>query len=61
MGENINMIGKTARKYLQESYAAMVSTIQSEWIFLQRVTWDTDAFSGMEETIEETVFRVFFF
>ena len=38
--KNINMIRKTAGKYPQYSYAAVICAIQSEWIFLQRVTWD---------------------
>ena len=30
----------------------MLHAIQSEWIFLQRVTWDTgDAFEGVEQII----------
>ena len=33
--KNINTIIKTAGKYTQESYAAVVRAIQSEWIFLQ--------------------------
>ena len=39
--KNISMIRKTAGKYTQESYAAVVRAIQSKWIFIQRVTWDT--------------------
>ena len=34
----INTINKTAVKYPQESYSTVVCAIQSEWIFLQRVT-----------------------
>ena len=46
--DNINTISKTAGKYPQVSYAAVVSEIQSEWIFLQRVTWYTGgAFAGV--------------
>ena len=40
-GKNINTISETAEKYPQESYAVVVRVIQLEWIFLQRVTWDT--------------------
>ena len=36
--KNSNMISERAGKYPQESYAAVVRSIQSEWIFLQRVT-----------------------
>ena len=47
--KNINVISKVAWKYPQKSYAAVVPTIQSELIFLQRVTSDTgDTFAGME-------------
>ena len=46
--KNINTIRKTAEKYLQGSYAGVVRDIQSEWIFLQHVTWDTgDSFAGV--------------
>ena len=38
--QNIWTIRKTAGKYPQERYAAMVCVIQSEWIFLQRLTMD---------------------
>ena len=45
---NINTIRKPAGKYPQESYSAVVRAIQPEWIFLQRVTWDTgDFFAGV--------------
>ena len=43
--KNINTISKTAEKYPQESYPVVVRAIQSEWIFLQRFTWDTGACS----------------
>ena len=60
--ENINTISKTAGKYPQDSYAAVVRTIQSEWIFLQRITWDTgDAFTGVEKMIQETFLPHLFF
>ena len=36
--QNISTISKTAGKYPQESYAAVVRVVQPEWIFLQRVT-----------------------
>ena len=35
---NINTVSKTTEKYLQESYAAVLLVIQSEWIFLQHIT-----------------------
>ena len=38
--KDIKTISKTAGKYPQESYAALVRAIQSEWIFISRVTWD---------------------
>ena len=50
--KNIIMIRETAGKYPQESYAAVVHANQSEWIILQRATWDTgDAFVGVEKMI----------
>ena len=40
----------------------MVRAIQSEWIFLQCVTWDTrDAFVGVEKMIQETFLPRLFF
>ena len=36
--KNVNTISKTVGKYPQESYAAVVCAIQSEWILLQRVS-----------------------
>ena len=60
--KNINTISKTAGKFPQESYAAVVHEIQSEWIFLQRVTWDMgDAFTGVEKMIRETFLPCLFF
>ena len=60
--KNINTIRKTVGKYPQESYAAVVPTIQSEWIFLQRVTWDTgDLFAGVEKMIRKTFSPRLFF
>ena len=59
---NISTIRKTAGKYPQDSYTAVVRTIQSEWIFLQHVTWDTwDAFAGVEKIIRETFLPRLFF
>ena len=55
-------ISETVGKYPQESYAAVVRTIQSEWIFLQRVTWDTgDTFAGLDKVVQETFFPCLFF
>ena len=60
--KNINTISKTAGKYPQGSYSAVLRAIQSEWIFLQFVTWDTgDAFAGVEKMIQETFFPRLFF
>ena len=53
--KKIGMISKTTGKYPQESYATVARMIQSEWIFLQRVTWDTgDVFVLVEKIIGET-------
>ena len=44
---NINIIRETTGKHPQNIYTAMVRTIQSEWLFLQRITWETgDLFAG---------------
>ena len=60
--KNINTISKTAGKYPQESCAAVVRAIQSEYIFLQRVTCDTGgAFAGVEKMIRETFLPRLFF
>ena len=46
--KNTKNIRKTAGKYTQESYAAVVRAIQSEWIFLQCITWGTgDSIAGV--------------
>ena len=61
-GNNINTVRKTAGKYPQESYAAVVHVIQSELIFLQCVTWDAgDSFAGVEKNICETFLPRLFF
>ena len=40
----------------------MVRVIQSEWIFLQRITWDTgDAFAGVDKMIREQILPPLFF
>ena len=55
-------IRKTAWKYPQEIYATVVRAIQSEWIFLKRVTNNTgDAFSGEGKMIQETILPFLFF
>ena len=60
--KNINKISKTAGKYPQEIYSAVVYAIQSEWIFLQYVTWYTgDVFAGVEKMIWETFLTCIFF
>ena len=59
---NISTISKTAGKYPQDSYAVVVRAIQSEWICIQRVPWDTgDAFAGVEIIIQETFLPRLFF
>ena len=60
--ENISTISESPGKYPQDSYATVVHAIQSEWIFLQHVTWDTgDALLGVENMIQETFLpRIFF-
>ena len=56
------MVRETAVKYPQESYATVVRVIQSEWIFLQRVTWDTgDLLVGLGKMIRETFLPRLFF
>ena len=58
----IFMISKIAGKYPNESYAAVACVIQSEGIFIQRVTWDTgDAFAGVEKMLWETFLPHLFF
>ena len=60
--KNINTISETIGKYPQESYAAVVHVIQSEWIFFQRVIWDTGyAFSEVDKMIRETFLSRLFF
>ena len=49
---NIGTISKTKGKYPQDSYDAVVRAIQSEWIFLQRLTWYMGgAFAGVKKMI----------
>ena len=56
------MISETMGKYPQESYNAVVRAIQSECIFLQRVTMDTgDAVAGVEKIIPETFLPLILF
>ena len=60
--KNINTIRKTAGKYPQESYSAVVCAIQSEWIFIQCLTWYTgNLFAGVEKMIRETFLPRLFF
>ena len=59
---NIRTIRETAGKYPQESCAAVAHAIQSEWIFLQRVTWYTgDMFARVDKTIQENFLPRLFF
>ena len=53
---NITKIIKTAVKYPQESYAAVVCANQWEWIFLQRVTKNIgDVLTGVAKLLWENV------
>ena len=54
---NITNTRKTAVKDPQESYAAVVCANQWEWVFLQRVTKNTeDEFTSVEKILWETLF-----
>ena len=58
----INTFRTTTGKYSQESYDAVVRTVQSEWTFLQHVTWDMgDAFVGVEKIIRGNVLSCLLF
>ena len=53
---------KVVEKYPKEIYAAVVRAIQSGWIFLQHITWDTgELFAGVEKLIRETFLPRLFF
>ena len=55
-------MSKTAVEYPQDSYSTVVRVIQSEWIFLQRVTWDMgDTFTGVEKIVCENFLPHLFF
>ena len=57
--KNIGTISKTAGKYTHESYAMMERTIQSEWIFMQCVSWDMgNAFAGVEDKLWKTFLTI---
>ena len=59
---NISTMSKTAVEYPQDSYSTVVRVIQSEWIFLQRVTWDMgDTFTGVEKIVCENFLPHLFF
>ena len=59
---NIRVITKTEGKYPQESYTIVVRAIQSEWIFLQRVTKYMEyIFVGVEKLLWVTFFPFLFF
>ena len=48
-------IRKTADKYPQDIYAVVDRAVQSEWIFLQRVTKEKEnVFTGLENFLQET-------
>ena len=58
----IRAVRETVEKYHQESYSVAALAIQSEWIFLQRVTKDTgQAFAGLETFLRETFLPRLFF
>ena len=60
--KNIITMSETVGKYPQDIYSAVVRAIQSEWTFLQRVTWNTgDAFAGVDKIIQETFLPRLFF
>ena len=55
VGEKHQHDQQNRTEYTQESYAAVLRAIQSELIFLQRVTIDMGgAFAGVEKMIWET-------
>ena len=59
---NICMIRKTAGKYTQEHYDAVVHVIQLDWIFLQHISTNmVDAFAGVEKMIWKTFLPSIFF
>ena len=56
---NIQLIWKII--FIHFSDYLCVPSIQLEWIFLQRVTWDTwDSFAGVEKMIRKTFFASYF-
>ena len=51
-----------AEKYPQESYTWVAHAIQSEWIFLQRMSKNTeDVFAGVDNLLWETFLPCIFF
>ena len=60
--KNIGTIRKTAGKYPQESYATVSHSIQSELIYIQRITWGTGCVSaGVQKMLQETFLpRIFY-
>ena len=59
---NISTMSKTAGGYPQDSYSAVVRVVQSEWIFLQLVTWYMgDTFTGVEKIVWENFLPHLFF
>ena len=52
--KKIYTISETMGKHPQESYSAVVHVIQSEWIFIHRVTNNTgDIFAVVEKMLRE--------
>ena len=52
---DIRDLRKTSNRYHQESYSAVVHSVQSEWIFLQSVMKEIgQAFTGLEIFLQET-------
>ena len=59
---NIHAFTKISGKYPQESYAAVVCSIQREWIFLQHVIkYLGQAFAGVGKGMQETSLPCAFF
>ena len=62
VGENIYAITKTAKKYTQNIYVAVVCVIQMEWIFLIHVKkYMGYEFAGVENLPWETFLSRLFF
>ena len=60
--KNVGTIIKNAGKYPQQSYNTVAHAIQSQWIFLQHITWETGyALAGVEKMLRETFLPYPFF